>query len=156
MFVPIILLLYLGVRNATLAPFFIPMLTVYSKVSEYCKNYLLPFPEQKELAAIGRMVSHHFKNYFVPTNEIPPGSILPEVGFLIQDEYGKRIVATYYPADFEQDIEATIVKYFTEKTREKIHQPPPPEPKKRKRIPLSPENKVSDGPRLERSVKRTL
>lgn len=120
------------------------MITVNPFLHFYCETRNLPPPSQEDLQSCGRMISHHFKNYWAINFE---EGIIPDTGFLVTIEGDKKVVVHGYPDLFKTEMAKRIDLYFSQKNKPKISpeltsQPKleistPPEPKKeRKRKPI--------------------
>jgi hypothetical protein len=114
------------------------MITVYNFLHKYCELRELPTPTIPDLESCGRLISHHFKYYWA----IQFGEgIIPDCGFLVSQEGGRKLVVQSYPEIFKQEMAKRIDLYYLQKSQPKptpeIKEtiPPPKTTRKRKIIP---------------------
>lgn len=107
------------------------MLTAYSVLINYCKERELPEPSQNDHDSTGKMISHHFKNFWAPKQPLGENKMINGAGFTKESKNGKEYAVNCYPPEFENDMVERINVYYSNKGKEKVK-------KERKRIPVKP------------------
>lgn len=116
------------------------MTTVYEHLHAYCKEKNLPPPSKQDIESCGRMICHHFKNFWGKSQDT---GVLVGFGFTVAEEQGKKYVIMIYPDVFKPEMDARIDIYYQTKNKPipapQIQSAPEPlpqkdPPKKRKRI----------------------
>jgi len=106
------------------------MITVFQQLSLYCQAKGLTAPTKDDLTNAGNIVSHHFRRFWVPKKYIEVGSIIPDAGFIVQQEGDNKHVVAGYPDIFKDEMNSRFDMYFENKAKEKpvIKEKKPPKP----------------------------
>lgn len=100
------------------------MITVKTILELYCHQRELPPPSSQDLLECGRFVSHHFKRFWAKDHF---DGLIPDCGFIVTIEGGKKIVTHSYPDVFKPEMEKRIDLYYLQKSLAKT---PPKVPNK--------------------------
>lgn len=98
-------------RQVVLPPFFIAMNTVHNFLHIYCAERNLPPPSRTDLESCGKMISYHFKHFWIPQIGLEDGALIENAGYVVQQLDDKKIVVQYYPESFKSDM-ADRCDYF--------------------------------------------
>ena len=107
------------------------MITTYEFINQYCASNELPPPTPKIIAYLGRIISHHFKNFWINDQ---PDEILNDCRLVRQLEAdGNTYIVTLYPDEFKEAMAFKCMLYF--RYQNKLKEIKEPE-KKRTRKPI--------------------
>lgn len=92
------------------------MVTVYEVLKDYTYENNIEV-SQSEKKQIGRMVSHHFKNYWSVSKGM---GVIKGTGLFRTIEDAHVVVVTFYPDDFTGEIIGIIKTFLDQKAANKL------------------------------------